>query len=136
MLRRLRLPFLFSSLAFLAYAIYAFVIALRANPELRQDLSDRFNTFDHAAEQRRARERQQDIAYAKRLRDDAYARIQLADYDNASERLDEAALYDPDGDRSARDVHDARQAIADNRMPPSGAHPTGSTGPDKRSLTP
>jgi hypothetical protein len=127
MFHRLRLPFFFSGFAFLLYAIYVFVSTLRAKPELRRDLSERYNPFDYTMEQRKVQELRMDLAYAKRLRDDAYARIEVADYDNASTRLDQAKEYDPEGDSTSRDVLNARQTIAMSRMPPENAGPPGST---------
>jgi hypothetical protein len=114
--RRLRLPFLFSSLAFLACAVYAFVSAFQSDPALLQELSVRYNLLGHTREERKAEERKSDLAYAARLRGDAYARIELADYDKAATRLDQAAHYDPDGEHGLPEVRDARRAIADNRF--------------------
>jgi hypothetical protein len=130
LLRRLRLPFLFSSLAFLAYAIYAFVSALESDPALLHEVSVRYNPFDHTREEREAEERRTDLAYAARLRGDAYARIELADYDNAATRLDQAARYDREGERRLPEVRDARRAIADNRTAPRATRP-GSPGADR-----
>jgi hypothetical protein len=137
MFSRLRVPFLVASLAFLAYAAFVLVSALRSGENIRYYVAPRYIPFTAAWHERKAEEaalktdeRELDVAYASRLREDAFERIQLADFERASVRLDEAAKWDPGGDKDSPDVRKARQTIADNRMPPSSA--PGTTGPDKR----
>ena len=111
-LRRLRIPFLVASLAFLGYAIFTLKRAADESPEIRARLDERFNPY--FAREQRERDHERDLSYAARLRVDAYARIEFSDFDGATKRLDDAIKYDAPGE-AAPEVQEARRAIADNR---------------------
>jgi hypothetical protein len=105
MYRRIRIPLLVASLAFLAFALWAFWHHAETGLSI---LHPDFFKLDESA-----RGEETTASYATRIRADAYRRMGQGDYDNALVRLDQAAEYDPETDRASSEVRQARKVIAE-----------------------
>jgi hypothetical protein len=121
-MRRARIPLLFLSVALLGLSLWAFDHHDETGYSI---LETDFFTPSASHEEQDAQKK----AYVKRIRADAYDRIERGDYENALVRLDQAAHYDRRMDMSP-EVQEAREVIeqhlAASATPPS---PSSTTSP-------
>jgi hypothetical protein len=123
-MRRVRIPLFFFSIFLLGFSLWAF------NRHVDTGLSILDPEFFKSQESPAERDAQT-MAYAQRIRTDAYDRIARGDYENALVRLDQAARHDPRTDWTSPEVQQARGVI-EQHLGASATPPS----PSSRTTTP